>query len=59
MTQPDFLLQIARWLETAGIPFMLTGSHTSSYYGQARPTQDIDLAIDPTAEQLDRFVALV
>jgi hypothetical protein len=59
MTQGEFLLQIAQWLEAAGIPFMLTGSHSSTHYGQARPTQDVDVVIDPTPEQLERFLNLV
>jgi hypothetical protein len=42
---------IAR-LESAGIPYMLTGSFASAYHGRPRATQDIDLVIAPTAEQL-------
>jgi hypothetical protein len=56
MSQQDFLAQMAGWLETAGIPFMVTGSYGSSYHGQQRATQDIDIVIDPTVEQLERFL---
>jgi hypothetical protein len=59
MTQEAFLAEVARCLETAGIPFMVAGSHGSSYYGQPRTTNDLDLVIDPTPEQLDRFLALL
>ncbi len=59
MTQEEFLVQIAQCLETAGIPFMVTGSHSSSHYGQPRTTNDVDLVIDPTAEQLTRFLDLL
>ena len=47
MSQVELLWQIAQWLQTAGIPFMVTGSHGSISHGQARPTQDIDFVIDP------------
>lgn len=56
MTQADFLNQIARLLEAAGIPFMVVGSHASSFHGLYRATQDVDIVIDPTREQLSRFV---
>ena len=59
MKQVELLARIAQGLESAGIPFMVAGSHSSSYYGQPRATNDADLVIDPTSEQLDRFLALL
>ena len=59
MNQEDFVVWMGRCLETSGIPFMVTGSHGSGYYGQPRATNDADFVIDPTAEQLDRFLALL
>src|SRR6266496_3203517 len=59
MTQEALLAHVARSLETAGIPFMVAGSHSSSYYGQPRTTNDLDVVIDPTPEQLDRFLTLL
>jgi hypothetical protein len=59
MTQEDFLLDLARSLEEAGIPFMVAGSHGSSFYGQPRATNDVDLVIDPTPTQLDKLLALL
>lgn len=38
---------------------MLTGSFASSYHGAPRATQDVDLVIAPTGEQLRTFVALL
>jgi hypothetical protein len=38
---------------------MIAGSLASSYYGRPRATQDVDVVIDPTPEQLDRFLILV
>src|SRR5262249_11244741 len=57
MTQGDLLLQLAQLLDAAGIPFMIVGSHSSSVHSHPRSTNDVDLVIDPTAEQLDRFLS--
>jgi hypothetical protein len=57
MTQEEFLAEMARRLEAAGIPYMVAGSHASSYHGQPRATQDVDLVIDPTTQQLDQFLS--
>jgi hypothetical protein len=46
-------------LDTAGIPYMLTGSFASSYHGTPRATQDIDLVIAPERAQLRRLAALL
>jgi phosphotriesterase-related protein len=51
MSNQDYIGQVTRSLEAAGIPFMMAGSHSSSYYGQPRATNDLDLVIDPTEEQ--------
>ena len=49
-----------RWLterlDELGIPHMVVGSFASSAHGVPRTTQDIDVVIDPTGEQLRRFV---
>lgn len=39
-------------LEAAGIPYMVTGSFASSAHGVPRATNDIDIVIAPTEEQL-------
>ncbi len=56
MTQDEFLAEIARRLVAAGIPYMVAGSYASSFHGQPRATQDVDLVIDPTPTQLDAFL---
>ncbi len=38
---------------------MLTGSFASSYHGVARATQDIDIVISPTADQIRAFIELL
>ena len=57
MSQEALLAEIGRRLDEAAIPFMVTGSHGSSHYGRPRATNDLDLVIDPTAVQLDAFLA--
>jgi hypothetical protein len=56
MSLAAFLGTIARALNEAGIPFMLTGSLAAAYYGTPRATQDIDLIIEPQPEKLQRLV---
>lgn len=50
------LAVIVTELERFGIPHMLAGSFASSYHGDPRTTQDIDLVIDPARDALERFV---
>jgi hypothetical protein len=56
MSQSDFLRRIDAKLRDAGIPCMLTGSLASGAYGRARATEDIDILIDPTAQQLEQLL---
>jgi hypothetical protein len=44
-------------LDAAGIPHMLTGSFAAAFHGVPRATQDIDLVIAATANQLSDFIA--
>jgi hypothetical protein len=48
--------RITRALDRAGIGYMLTGSFASAYYGAPRSTQDIDLVIEATPEQMQAFI---
>jgi len=54
--QHEFLMGLVNHLEQAGIPYMVAGSVGSSLHGRPRATQDIDLVVAPTAEQLHRFL---
>lgn len=45
-------VRIRAALDAAGIPHMLTGSFASSLHGAPRATQDIDIVIAPTRDQL-------
>jgi hypothetical protein len=53
----EVLQRVTAALERAGIPYMLTGSFASVFYGSPRSTQDIDLVISATGEQLHEFIA--
>jgi len=46
-------------LDQAGIPYMLTGSFASGYHSSPRATQDIDLVIAPTSEQVRKLASLL
>lgn len=52
MSVEDLLRRIVVALENAGIPYMLTGSVASSYHGEARASQDIDIVIAPDEPRL-------
>lgn len=56
MEQNQFLKQIVYLLEQASIPYMISGSVGSSFHGQPRATNDADIVIDPTREQLLAFI---
>jgi hypothetical protein len=45
-------------LESAGIAYMVTGSVAASYYAVPRMTRDIDLVVELSAGDADRFCAL-
>jgi hypothetical protein len=56
VTAAELFRRVVTRLEAAGIPYMLTGSFASSYHGLPRATQDIDLVIAPTREQLRQLI---
>jgi len=56
--QLDLLKLVARRLEGAGIPYMLTGSLALSYYAEPRFTRDVDLVVQIHPENVDLTVSL-
>jgi hypothetical protein len=54
----DFLRRITSALDMHDVPYMLTGSVVSSMYGTPRSTNDIDIVIAPTREQVLAVVQL-
>jgi len=57
VNQEVFFGEIATLLKAAGIPFMISGSLASSFYGEPRATNDFDLIIDPDAAKLNQFLS--
>lgn len=55
-TQRETFESVVRALDSAGIPYMLTGSIASSFHGEPRATLDIDVVVDPTETNLGRLV---
>ncbi len=56
MTLPsEFVVEIARLLESLGIPYHVGGSIASSTYGTYRMTADVDFVIDVDRAALDRL----
>lgn len=56
--QLDFLHSIADRFESAGIPYMLTGSLAMSVYTQPRMTRDVDLVVECSTVSAEDLVAL-
>jgi hypothetical protein len=54
--QKQFLQKLIGLIEACGIPYAVCGSIGSSLHGQPRATNDADIIIAPTQEQLTRFI---
>ena len=59
MNTEDLLKRITVAFETAGIPYMLTGSFASAYHGEPRATQDIDWVVAATEAQIRELAGLL
>ena len=57
ISQKDFLRRLVEMLDKSNIPYMLSGSICSGFHGQPRATNDADIVIDPSHEQLISFVS--
>ncbi|MBL4637628.1 MAG: hypothetical protein JKY56_27475, partial [Kofleriaceae bacterium] len=57
MSAGDLLGRIVRSLNEAGIKHMVAGSFASTYHGEPRTTQDIDIVIDGSRAAIKAFVA--
>jgi len=56
MTAASLFEKLRAALDGAGIPYFVTGSFVSSALGVPRSTNDIDVIIAPTAEQLEALL---
>lgn len=54
----EVLKEVTRRLDRAGIAYMITGSIASNFYAVPRMTRDIDIVVELSAEDLNRFVSL-
>ena len=54
--QKKFLEKLISILESAGIPYAVCGSLSSSLHGHPRATNDADIIIAPTKEQLNKLL---
>ncbi len=59
LSQKDFLTRVVGKLQQAGIDYVICGSMAASFYGVERSTQDADIIINPTEEQLTNFFKLL
>ncbi|CAN5767666.1 hypothetical protein BH11MYX3_BH11MYX3_06820 [soil metagenome] len=53
MTVAALLRTVADTLDAARIPYMVVGSFASSFHGEPRTTQDLDVVIDPDPPALE------
>lgn len=56
MRVSNVLEELRTALESFGVPYMVTGSLVSSVHGVPRATQDIDVVIAPSREQLSSLM---
>ena len=56
MTFEQLVADVVARLDESGIAHMLTGSIASSWYGEPRATQDVDIVIDPSPAALGQLV---
>jgi hypothetical protein len=59
LSQNEFLQNMVEKLQQAGIDYVICGSMAASFYGITRSTQDTDIIINPTEEQLTNFLNLL
>lgn len=58
-TQRDFLDRLIALLDSIRVPYMVAGSLGSSFYGRPRATQDVDIVVAPSEDQLERLIVLL
>ncbi|MDI6803561.1 MAG: hypothetical protein QME58_06910 [Bacteroidota bacterium] len=56
MSHKEFITRVVEILEKIEIPYMFTGSIGSSFHGEPRATNDVDVVITLTQEQLHKLI---
>jgi len=59
MSSAEVFREVTVALDQAHIPYMVVGSFASNLYGTGRGTQDIDLVISATADQIQVLLSLL
>jgi hypothetical protein len=54
----EVLKEVARRLENAAIPYMITGSIAANFYTVPRMTRDIDIVVELVEPDTGRFIPL-
>ena len=54
----EVLKEVARRLDDAGIPYMVTGSIAANFYTVPRMTGDIDIVVELSERDIGRFIPL-
>jgi len=54
----EVLQEVARRLEEAGIPYMITGSMAANFYAVPRMTRDIDVVIELSERDADKLIRI-
>jgi hypothetical protein len=57
-SESEFLVDVMRRLDRAGVDYMLTGSMASNYWGIPRTTHDLDLVLVLKPDQVDALVSV-
>ncbi len=59
MNSGEILRELIVALDQARVPYMVVGSFASNLYGTARGTQDIDIVISATPDQIRHLLDLL
>ena len=52
----EVLKEVARRLDGAGIPYMITGSTAANFYAVPRMTRDIDIVVELSERDIGKFI---
>lgn len=52
----DDVLRIARWFDEAKVEYALAGAYALAAHGLSRFTEDVDILVDPSAENSRRWI---
>jgi hypothetical protein len=59
LSQKEFINNLVEKLQQAGIDYVICGSMAASFYGLIRSTQDTDIVINATKEQISKLIELL